>query len=115
MLLFGSVVADASTATCINVRVTSKKTQGGNGGCWTQATRLAAPDTAGVPEAHTLRAIGTFVPGGHLRKAPESGRFPDQDPSPDAQLAATIGRHPGPDDPPPPPATDGDHLVRVGE
>src|SRR2546427_155477 len=89
MLLFGSVVADASTATCINVRVTSKKTQGGNGGCWTQATRLAAPDSAGVPESHTLRVIVKFVSEVYVWKAPETVRFPDQDPSPHPQSYET--------------------------
>ncbi len=61
MLLFGSVVADALTATCINVRVAEKKTHGGNGGCWTQATRLALPDRLGVPESHTVSVIVKFA------------------------------------------------------
>src|SRR2546428_9358013 len=85
MLLFGSVVADASTATCINVRVASKKTQGGNGGCWIQATRLAAPDRGGVPESHTVRVIVKFESEAYAWEAPGTVRFPDQEPSPHVQ------------------------------
>src|SRR2546426_8917972 len=92
MLLFGSVVADASTATCIDVRVALKKTRGRNGGCSTHATLLAVPDKEGVPESHTVSVIVKFASDAYVWSSPGTVRFPDQNPSPHVQLYATIVR-----------------------